>query len=258
VLTTGSFGTTAGTFAQGNDSRLSDARTPLSHTHGDISNAGAIATTAVAPESNDYIIISDSSASNVLKRGILINSAIPDGTFLANNGTFSHAQTTIGLANYDDFQQTITSTTTPTLSANSISLGADTGTFLIRAYFLTTSSVSGSGVRFGVASSSTSGISLKGGKLALFDTSVTQGSTGEDSQSIYTLPTSTSVFTAGASVLGISGSLSTPAYAICEMIVAKSTTNSISIRFLFGNEVSATLTIRNFSMFATKISNLLF
>jgi hypothetical protein len=46
VLTTGSFGTTVGTFAQGNDSRLSDARTPLSHTHGNITNAGAIGTTA--------------------------------------------------------------------------------------------------------------------------------------------------------------------------------------------------------------------
>ena len=33
VLTTGSFGATSGTFAQGNDSRLSDARTPLYHTH---------------------------------------------------------------------------------------------------------------------------------------------------------------------------------------------------------------------------------
>jgi hypothetical protein len=59
-----------------------------SHTHGDISNAGAITSTAVTPGANDYIIISDSTASNVLKRGILINSAIPDGTFLANNGTF--------------------------------------------------------------------------------------------------------------------------------------------------------------------------
>jgi hypothetical protein len=46
VLTTSSFGTTPGTFAQGNDSRLSDARTPLSHTHGNITNAGAIGTTS--------------------------------------------------------------------------------------------------------------------------------------------------------------------------------------------------------------------
>jgi hypothetical protein len=33
VLTAGSFGSTAGSFCQGNDSRLSDARTPLTHTH---------------------------------------------------------------------------------------------------------------------------------------------------------------------------------------------------------------------------------
>ena len=32
-ITTGSFGTSANTFCQGNDSRLSDARTPTSHTH---------------------------------------------------------------------------------------------------------------------------------------------------------------------------------------------------------------------------------
>jgi hypothetical protein len=100
VLTTGSFGTTAGTFTQGNDSRLSDARTPLSHTHGDISNTGAIATTAVSPESNDYIIISDSNNSNVLKRGILINSVIPDGTFLQNNGTFARPRPLRNISNF--------------------------------------------------------------------------------------------------------------------------------------------------------------
>jgi len=33
VLTTGAFGTTSGSFCQGNDGRLSDARTPVSHTH---------------------------------------------------------------------------------------------------------------------------------------------------------------------------------------------------------------------------------
>jgi hypothetical protein len=49
VLTTGTFGTAAGSFCQGNDSRLSDARTPLSHTHGNISNAGAIGSTANLP-----------------------------------------------------------------------------------------------------------------------------------------------------------------------------------------------------------------
>jgi hypothetical protein len=49
VLQVGSFGSTANTFCQGNDSRLSDARTPTSHTHGNITNAGAIGSTANLP-----------------------------------------------------------------------------------------------------------------------------------------------------------------------------------------------------------------
>lgn len=48
-VTTGSFGTTANTFCQGNDSRLSDSRTPKSHTHGNITNAGAIGSTSGLP-----------------------------------------------------------------------------------------------------------------------------------------------------------------------------------------------------------------
>ncbi|MDD2999939.1 MAG: hypothetical protein PHV05_12830, partial [Candidatus Riflebacteria bacterium] len=43
------YGTAAGTVCQGNDSRLSDARTPVSHTHGNITNAGAIGSTANLP-----------------------------------------------------------------------------------------------------------------------------------------------------------------------------------------------------------------
>jgi hypothetical protein len=44
-----SYGTAAGTACQGNDSRLSDARTPTAHTHGNITNAGAIGSTANLP-----------------------------------------------------------------------------------------------------------------------------------------------------------------------------------------------------------------
>lgn len=40
------YGDTAGTAAQGNDSRLSDARIPLAHTHGKITDDGAIGSTA--------------------------------------------------------------------------------------------------------------------------------------------------------------------------------------------------------------------
>ena len=45
-LTTGSFGSAANTFCQGNDSRLSDARTPTSHTHGNLTNDGKVGSTA--------------------------------------------------------------------------------------------------------------------------------------------------------------------------------------------------------------------
>jgi hypothetical protein len=43
------FGTTANTFCQGNDSRLSDSRTPTSHTHGNLTNDGKIGSTANLP-----------------------------------------------------------------------------------------------------------------------------------------------------------------------------------------------------------------
>jgi hypothetical protein len=49
VVTTGTFGTAANSFCQGNDARLSDARTPTSHVHGNITNAGAIGSTATLP-----------------------------------------------------------------------------------------------------------------------------------------------------------------------------------------------------------------
>lgn len=49
IIQAGSFGTGAYTFCQGNDSRLSDARTPTSHLHGNITNAGAIGSTANLP-----------------------------------------------------------------------------------------------------------------------------------------------------------------------------------------------------------------
>ncbi|MFA6335584.1 MAG: hypothetical protein WCX48_08530, partial [Bacteroidales bacterium] len=49
ILPAGAFGTTSTTFCVGNDSRLSDARTPVSHTHGNITNAGAIGSTATLP-----------------------------------------------------------------------------------------------------------------------------------------------------------------------------------------------------------------
>ena len=78
VLQAGSFGTAAGSFCQGNDSRLSDARTPTSHTHGNITNAGAIGTTSGVP------IITG--ASGVLQAGQFGTSA---GQFAQGNHTHS-------------------------------------------------------------------------------------------------------------------------------------------------------------------------
>ena len=49
VLEAGAFGTTANSFCEGNDSRLSDARTPASHSHGNINNDGEIGSTAGLP-----------------------------------------------------------------------------------------------------------------------------------------------------------------------------------------------------------------
>jgi hypothetical protein len=44
-----SYGTTSGTACEGNDARLSDSRTPLSHSHGNITNGGLVGTTAGLP-----------------------------------------------------------------------------------------------------------------------------------------------------------------------------------------------------------------
>ena len=55
VVTTGSFGTAANTFCQGNDSRLSDARTPKAHTHAksDITDFPTLATVATSGSYTD-------------------------------------------------------------------------------------------------------------------------------------------------------------------------------------------------------------
>ena len=55
TVTTGSFGTTANTFCEGNDSRLSDARTPTSHTHtkSEITDFPSLSTVATSGSYND-------------------------------------------------------------------------------------------------------------------------------------------------------------------------------------------------------------
>lgn len=62
------YGTGANTACQGNDSRLSDSRTPTSHTHGNIQNGGTLQTTDVAIASGDKLVVTDSSDSNKIAR----------------------------------------------------------------------------------------------------------------------------------------------------------------------------------------------
>lgn len=60
--------------------------TPTSHTHGNIANGGTISSTAVSPASTDYILISDTSNSGKIERGIAIGT---DTTkYLRNDGTW--------------------------------------------------------------------------------------------------------------------------------------------------------------------------
>ncbi len=70
-----------------NDSRLSDARVPRAHTHGNISNVGAITNTAVTVASGDSLLVGDASANNVIvKSSIAFGSGTT--TYLRNDGTW--------------------------------------------------------------------------------------------------------------------------------------------------------------------------
>ena len=92
ALTAGSFGSSANTFCEGNDSRLSDSRTPTSHTHGQVTNDGKITSTAVTVASGDNIVITDYSDSSKVKRvANLLAGHIKDGTAHTNIGSSANA-----------------------------------------------------------------------------------------------------------------------------------------------------------------------
>ena len=71
----------------GNDTRLTDSRTPTSHTHGNIQNGGTISSTAVTLANTDYLLMSDTSNSGKIERGVAIGT---DTTkYLRNDGTWA-------------------------------------------------------------------------------------------------------------------------------------------------------------------------
>ena len=103
-------------FVANNDSRLSDARTPTSHTHGQITNAGAITSTAVTVASGDNIVITDASDSSKVKRVT---------NLLAGHIKDSTAHTNIG-SSANDTQATINSDIDTALS-NKVSKSSTSG-----------------------------------------------------------------------------------------------------------------------------------
>lgn len=74
----------------GNDTRLTDARTPTSHTHGNITNAGGITATGVDIASGDALVIVDASSTNqlVAKTSITFDGSTTTQA-LTKKGTFA-------------------------------------------------------------------------------------------------------------------------------------------------------------------------
>lgn len=95
-LTNDGDGTTGVTYVKSDDSRLTDERTPSSHTHGDISNGGAITSSDVTFSSSDVPIISDASNSGKLQKGSVPTDYVKDPTAHTNIGSSANAtQSTI-------------------------------------------------------------------------------------------------------------------------------------------------------------------
>ena len=72
----------------GNDTRLSDARTPSSHTHGNIQNGGTLQTNDITIASGDKLVVTDSSNSDKIARASLV---FTESTtkFLREDGQFA-------------------------------------------------------------------------------------------------------------------------------------------------------------------------
>lgn len=72
----------------GNDSRLTDARTPKSHTHGNITNTGTITATGVTIENGDSLVIVDSGSSSKVAKTTITFDGSTTTKALTQKGTF--------------------------------------------------------------------------------------------------------------------------------------------------------------------------
>jgi hypothetical protein len=85
VVTTTTSGVLTTSSRSGIDSRTSFPA--ASHTHGDISNDGVISSTPVTAATGDYLLVSDSSGLNAIKRAVQIGTGVT--TFLRNDGIWA-------------------------------------------------------------------------------------------------------------------------------------------------------------------------
>lgn len=88
-------------YVANNDSRLSDARTPTSHTHGQITNDGKIGFAPISSvASNACIVITDTNANSMIRHAThLLSDHIKDSTAHSNIGSSANAtQSTINTA----------------------------------------------------------------------------------------------------------------------------------------------------------------
>lgn len=164
VITVGSFGTTANTFCQGNDSRLSDARTPTSHVHGNITNAGAIGSTANLPVvTTTSGVLTTATATGSL--GSFVFSVSPTFTGTANFAAITTTGTVTVNVSVADTGISLTSSTNPRF--NIVRGGVE------RLRFDALGSVgtiggSGNGLNIQANAGSSAGVSFASGGVATF------------------------------------------------------------------------------------------
>lgn len=80
----------------GNDSRLSDSRTPTSHTHGNIQNGGTLQTTDITIANGDKLVVTDSSNSNKIARTSVSFDGSTTTKCLTQKGTWESFSNNVG------------------------------------------------------------------------------------------------------------------------------------------------------------------
>ena len=127
LITGGSFGSSANTFCEGNDSRLSDARTPTSHAHGNLQDDGQVGETVQASKN----VVTDANGKITTENKPTIPSDVSDLTD-NNNTAFtpkSHAHGNITTAGKltNQFNKPLITDGTGLIGAGSF--GSTSGTF---------------------------------------------------------------------------------------------------------------------------------